>query len=434
MLGSLVRLTQTVLDADEGLDGRQVRGGANNVDDFDTQDAPQEQSNPRYSTAMTLEYYLARDTLIQQVWGGNAQGQTSIIQDYINDFVERKIGPVFDGRFPNADELLTNPDFLNGAWATRFRAAGAPPSFVYFDESGAQFLVTTLGNPGIYPINRTRADIEGAAPAGATGIDPTLTNPVQVEEPTQMGSGIFSDVQPISPGSGLTPDAEPPRTSTTVTSRLPEADRPPQSAVQGVTMNDVDADRRLANRVAAQSFGTNLPTFDTAALSNLLGRGRGGGGGGGGRQPLALDAEALKEATRQTYRRWYRQDPDDPVLERIVNEYSRKANAFWVGKGGRLDFEVFMRERLREEPQYERMFRYRPASVDEDRFVAEFEAGISQLGLRSSTAEDQIARSMQSGGSAESQMLRVSRTREASQQPGFARRLGSTVQQLGRLG
>ena len=445
-IASLARQSASLIRLGSGAtafaDQEDLTSGWGDVGVGEEEEATREPSRPKFSTANTLEYYLVRDAIIANIWGGEVRGQTSVINDFINSWVEDRMDNGQYQTFPSADELLTDPAFQNGAWATRFRAAGAPAAFVYTDDTGNQFWVTTVGKqPGIFPLYTTREQIEGAARPGATGVDPTRFNAPNVSDVELTG-------EPYRQAGDTVPKVA---SSEVSTSRATEAglasrtgggvlessvlsgDVPPQAAVQGITMNDVDADRRMANRALSQA-SQGAPTFDSSQLSQLLSRGGGGGGGGGGgRQALAFDDEAMREAARERWRHWFRADPDPDELNNLVRKYQTEAQAFWASKGGRLDFDVYVRERLRERPEYSTMFRFRPPDMGEDQFIAQYEQ-IEGLGLRSDVSQRYIKSAIQSGGSAADQLIRASRSREASNLAGAGRRFANTVQSLGRLG
>ena len=419
------------LDPKEPLPG--LGGFASPEEEEDT--GEESRSRPKYSTAETLDYYLVRDALIANIWGGQPRGQTSVINDFINSWVDTRLENGQYAAFPTADQLLTDPDFQNGAWATRFRAAGAPPAFVYTDDSGDQFWVTTVGKqPGIFPLQVTRdqMDTTGIRP-GATGVDPTRPDIGGARlDREDVAAAATAEV-------GKRPDTQEPIMAVPEDTEVPVRGgrqdvpgRPPQSAVQGITTNDVDADRRLANRALAQA-AQGAPTFNSSELGNLLSKGGGGGGGGGGRQPLAFDQEAMEEAARDQWRSWLFEDPDPDALGKMVRQYQSEAQSFWAAKGGRLDFNVFVRERLREQPRYSSVFKWRPPDMGEDEFLGQFRQ-IEGFGLRADTSREETLRSVMSGGSGADQTVRVSRTREASNLAGAGRRFANTVMSLGRLG
>ena len=149
---------------------------------------------------------------------------------------------------------------------------------------------------------------------------------------------------------------------------------------------------------------------------------------------IVFDRNQLIEQVDNMWRSWFLEGPNDQRVASVVDDYVDEARAFWSGKAGKLDFDTFVRDRLREESRYQTIFRNKPPAILEEQFVAQFQQPISSLGLRAESALTQTEAAVTSGGGPAEQLKRVTRTSEFQNLGGFSTRLARTVQGLGAGG
>jgi predicted NUDIX family phosphoesterase len=119
------------------------------------------------------------------------------------------------------------------------------------------------------------------------------------------------------------------------------------------------------------------------------------------------------------------------TINGIVDEYIREAKAFWSGKGGQLDFDTYVRDKLKSQPRYKTVFKHKLPGTTEEAFLNEYLGRISQFGMGDQFNQEQGFAAVTSGAAPIEQVKRVSRTREVQNSGGFSQRLAQTIKGLG---
>jgi len=158
---------------------------------------------------------------------------------------------------------------------------------------------------------------------------------------------------------------------------------------------------------------------------------RSSGGGGGVSRDIIFDRDQLTEQVNGRWQSWFLEGANEQRVESIIDDYVDEARAFWNGQAGKLDFDTFVSERLRQEARYQTIFRNKPGGLTEEQFIGQFQQPISSLGLRSESALTQTEAAVTSGGSPTEQLKRITRTAEFQNQGGFSQRLARTLSGLG---
>lgn len=154
---------------------------------------------------------------------------------------------------------------------------------------------------------------------------------------------------------------------------------------------------------------------------------------GGTRRDIAFDRNHLIAQVEDLWHDWFLEpgEAPRPVIEGIVDSFIREARAFWQGKGGQMDFDTYVRTKLREQPRWKQIYGKKLPSQSEEEFVASFQRPIAQLGQTAEFTRSQTEAAVTSGGSPTEQLRRVMQTREVQQSGGFSRRLAETLRGIG---
>jgi hypothetical protein len=171
----------------------------------------------------------------------------------------------------------------------------------------------------------------------------------------------------------------------------------------------------------------------TAKLNTVTQSGGGGGGGGTTRRALEFDRNHLVSQVEDLWHSWMMEPGEAPMgtINGIVDEYIREAKAFWSGKGGQLDFNTYVRDKLKAQPRYKTVFKHKLPGTTEEAFLNEYLGRISQFGMGDQFNQEQGFAAVTSGAAPIEQAKRVSRTREVQNSGGFSQRLAQTIKGLG---
>ncbi len=207
---------------------------------------------------------------------------------------------------------------------------------------------------------------------------------------------------------------------------------------QGLTQIDLSGERfRLTSTLR------NVPIFSPDDIAGILGTnqmgggggGRGGGGGGGaGRAPAVFDRDQLIAEATELWRGRLLEEPDN--VEAIVDEYVQKANSFWMGQGGQMDFGTFVLGKTEGTSRYKTLYAKRPESLSHEQYLAQYVQAVRGLGLRESVAMREIEAGASTGAGVAGFANRLETTPEvvAGNQGAFSQRFANHVAQLGVRG
>lgn len=159
----------------------------------------------------------------------------------------------------------------------------------------------------------------------------------------------------------------------------------------------------------------------------------GGGGGGTTRRALEFDRNHLVSQVEDLWHSWMLEPGEAPmgIINGIVDQYIREAKSFWSGKGGQLDFDTFVRGKLKSQPRYKTVFKHKLPGTTEEQFLNDYLGRISQFGQGDQFNQEQGFAAVTSGASPIDQTKRVSRTREVQNSGGFSQRLAQTLKGVG---
>ena len=304
---------------------------------------------------------------------------------------------------PTVEELIDRDDFAQGAfWLPLTAGDQLPPLFrtaqQVTDEEGNVTEVALIAVPD--PLT------------GVEFIEETVSTDVGADE---FGGNVVTNREIVD---RIIADQMPESFASTVRAETGETNLPRFLERRGILPGAEDP--------------TVVPTISIDELTAMLeGPAPSTGGGTSTRRDISFDRDHLIDQVDQLWKSWYRQGAPQNRVEGIVDSYIRQARAFWNGDGGQLNFDTFVRSKLRTQPLYRSMFRHKPEATSEEQFIADFEAPISQLGLRGDLELEQTRASVMSGGSPAAQFQRVSQTREAQLGGGFSQQLAQTLAGLG---
>jgi hypothetical protein len=375
----------------------------------------------KWSSAEPFQFQLIRQYVVDAVFGGSIpSGMTALVNAFVNEWgaalAVRETGD--DGkerivRWPSPDEIVADAQFANGAQFLPYAAnlmemfPQGKPGIFHDAETGEFFKVTydprtglemeATANPGNAP-----AAILGASAGGPEDLIRQVRGYATGEIPrpdlSRVPEGVLTSLDPeAQAGIGLEPTTTNIRGGTDRIYTLPTV-RPMTDLVQAVTP----------------------PQPST--------RGRTGAAG----PKLDWDRRKLTQMYEEAHRSWLFEDPAGGLSKSAVDEYIAEATGFWHRSGGRiLDYQAFVKERLRANPRYQTIFQHKPKDVEEDEFIMTYAAPVARVGLGVADTREQVQRSIQSGGSAAGQVTRVTRTREGSEATGFGQRFASKLAGLG---
>ena len=387
--------------------------GYKDPDEDDDTDEETPEVRGRFVTEDPFEFQRIREWIELNIWFGETTGMTELIKGFINEWdVEYRtsigLGPEDDiGRGATLERLLSNDDFVNGATWLPLTSTNAIPtvfeSFYLDAETGVEVPLVAVTDPltGVQfiEITETITELRDNQPAIASLIRSGSRQVVEGIEAQLRGTAQRLLDDPDIPA-GLTPRFS------ALTSRAVLGD--PEAPLPVITPEQL-----LGALTAATTTSTTRSTA--------------------GRREIAFDKNQLIDETSGLYNRWMLDpNPAPPsVVDSIVSSFINEATAFWSDKGGQLDFDTYVRGKLRELPRYEEVYRFKVAGQTEEQFIQSFMAPIAGLGGTGEFTRSQTATALQSGAGPAAQLQRVRRTRENRLLGGFSQRLAQTIQGLG---
>ncbi len=167
-----------------------------------------------------------------------------------------------------------------------------------------------------------------------------------------------------------------------------------------------------------------------AGMSPIRGR---TGSGRAAREAMTFDRRELSEGATDRWRDMLLEEPEDAELDGLISDYISEANAFWVNEAGRLDFDTFVTDRIRNQARHSFLYSKKPEFQSEAEYMGGFRQTVSQFGLSSRGELKELETGASSGVGLACFGERVSRTRESRviNQGAFSQRLASTLAQSG---
>lgn len=156
-------------------------------------------------------------------------------------------------------------------------------------------------------------------------------------------------------------------------------------------------------------------------------------GGSSTRRDISFDRAHLVSQVESLWHDWFLEPGEAPesAIGSIVDGYIREARAFWSGKGGQLDFDTYVRGKLRTQPRWSQIYSKKLPGQTEEEFLASFQRPIEQLGQTAEFTRSQTEAAVTSGASPTEQLKRVMGTREVQATSGFSSRLAQTLRGIG---
>jgi hypothetical protein len=388
----------------------------------------------RFSIANPLEFNRIKEWLESNIFAGQT-GMSPLIGAFVNEWdveyremqgwsPEENIG---DGA--TLERLLEDDRFINGAlWLPLTGTNGVPPVFesVVEGEDGESLPVVAVASP-LTGVEFITEEVLPTRPALMYEMARRGSEAAVAAVKRAMGSKYQADLAAEGDTRGRRTQGGSPR---------PGADLREGGVgkVTGINWANFVRSMAPAPGVADRPLPTITQDELVSALTAATGsRSSGGGGGGGTRRDIAFDRNHLIAQVSDRWRDWMF-DPNEPPLGWIgsqVDSYIREARAFWSGKGGQLDFETYINDKLRAHPRYKEIYRYKGANESEEQFKARFAQPIAQLGMSSEFTREQTEAALTSGAGPAEQLKRISRSAEVEGAGGFSRRLGETLAGLG---
>ncbi len=196
------------------------------------------------------------------------------------------------------------------------------------------------------------------------------------------------------------------------------------------------------NRAGTAGLGsTKYPIYEDSYFQGLLAglspieqpkpRSGGGGSRGRGRQPAVFDRAQLTEGATDRWRGLMLEEP--AMIDSVVDDYMKDANAFWMSRGGQLDFDTYVLNKMRDTARYSTLYGRKPEHLSEEEYIGQYASAVGRFGLNPRATRREVEAGLQSGAGAAGFTERVSRTREVQNQAGFSQRLAQTVAGLGSI-
>lgn len=226
---------------------------------------------------------------------------------------------------------------------------------------------------------------------------------------------------------------------------------PPTFMVDGVLYyNDpmsgpepIRAPSEFGSELAEKQFmqaTRKVPKYTGEQFANLMqslapARGGGSGGrGGAGRTNRAFDRDQLIEAGADRWKGLMLEDPAD--IERYVDQYIDRANAFWVGEGGSLDFDTFLVNKMRETSRYKTLYQKKAPELTEEEYMARYRGVAESFGINQTATRRETEAGLRAGVGQAGFQERVEKTREArlANTGRFSQQLASQMAQMGAMG
>src|SRR3990167_3905744 len=119
----------------------------------------------------------------------------------------------------------------------------------------------------------------------------------------------------------------------------------------------------------------------------------------------------------------------------MVNEYIGAANQTFSAGGAAADFDTWILNRMRRESRYQTLYANMGETESELDYLDSYLQPVSQYGLRSSDANEQVIRGLASGAAPASFAQSLQGTAEVAAlgQGPFSQRFARTIAQLGSL-
>lgn len=163
--------------------------------------------------------------------------------------------------------------------------------------------------------------------------------------------------------------------------------------------------------------GTDRPAYTGEQLSAILSpirRTRGGSGGGGAtRTAQQYDKRELARAVQDYWREELMEEPDDGNVNAIVSGFIKDANAFWVGKAGRLDFQTYLADRVEKTERWGTLYEKKPEHLTTGEYRGQYQQAAGSFGMRNLSTQAEVESGLTSGAGVAGFTERVGRTREA---------------------
>lgn len=150
---------------------------------------------------------------------------------------------------------------------------------------------------------------------------------------------------------------------------------------------------------------------------------------GTGRQRRVFDKNQLRDQAKELWRSLMLEEPDN--VESIVDNYAKEANAFWLSKGGNLDFSTYVRDRARSTSRYKMLYKHKPESFSEQAYLGQFVSAVGQFGFNPTQERRLIESAAASGatGAGTQRRLRDSVAASRLGQGSFSQRFANTLRQ-----
>lgn len=464
------------IDSDTGIEvdpatGLPIGSGFGVTDPNEDTSSGRPEVRPRFSSADPLEFNRIKEWVEAQVFGGASTGMSPLIGAFINDWADKLAGPPkrdATGKltrdpstgaavtgFPTLEDMLNTDGFLNGAlWLPLTANNGLPPVFESSQtaEDGTEQPVVGVADPltGVEFIEiqpdlaelkkrpqtlfqiaqRGRDFIRRAEIAqGQPDVTPAGTRQITTVSQTPSEGGLRPTIQQTpSEGGGSTPvrSATIPRETITQKTKMSL----PDYMKTLILYSDPAAEGRTPTEPLPSISQSDL----IDKLTSALGTG-GGGGGGAGRRDLVFDRDHLVAQVEDLWRSWML-DPNQPPRDWIgsqVDAYVREARSFWSSKGGQLDFDTYMRDKLKSHPRFQEVYKYLPGNQTPEQFLSTFAQPISQFGQNADFTRQQTFQAITSGAGPAAQLERISRTRQVENAGagGYSKKLAQTLAGIG---
>lgn len=377
-----------------------------------------------------LEFYTIREWLKREVFGGDVDLDMPILGAFIEAWDtavrnEAGLGPTDDtSRGATLEQLVNDERFLRGASWLPVTAKGLlPPVFTTESES-----VDAEGNATTVPFVRVLNPL--------TGVEFTEVTVEVASDPSNWATAMGSAWRKII-------NADP---FSEVAGMLIGGAREAELDISGGNMGKIGlvapgaldpSDWQLHVARYAKRDAPPVPHIAKETLLEMrqapersVRR-----GGSTTRRDISFDRAHLVSQVESLWHDWFLEPGEAPsaAVGSIVDGYIREARAFWSGKGGQLDFDTYVRDKLRTQPRWDQIYAKKLPGQTEEEFLASFQRPIEQLGQTAGFTRSQTEAAVTSGGSPTEQLKRVMGTREVQATSGFSSRLAQTLRGLGPM-
>ncbi len=159
----------------------------------------------------------------------------------------------------------------------------------------------------------------------------------------------------------------------------------------------------------------------------------GSGSRGAGRTAIVFDRAELIEGATERWRGMLLEPPDDSAISRLVSDYMKDANAFWMKEAGRRDFDTFVVDRIRQQPRYNYLYSKKPGFQSETEYLGGFRQVAGGLGLNASATLREVEAGASTGVGLAGFGERLSGIREVrtANAGAFSQRIAASAGQMG---